>query len=134
MERIKSMVGQKIAIYNNEQKVLLLKRGPQSIVSGVWDLPGGGILLNETPLECLEREIMEETGLHITGIQPIYTYAKTYADGTHAFFIGYKGILDSSLEVILSDEHDAYVRIDPKDIDMYKLTEYRAETVKRSMK
>jgi len=135
MERIKSIVGQKIAIYNDEHKVLLLKRWPKSIVSWVWDLPGGWILLNETPLECLEREIMEETWLkNVTWILPIHIAAKTFPDGSHSFFVWYTWTLNSVAEVILSDEHDAYVRIDPKDIDTYKLTEYRAETVKKSMK
>lgn len=133
MERIKSIVGQKIVIYNQEWKILILKRSSTSNGAGNWDLPGWGILLNETTLECLEREIMEETWLRAKAIEPIYTHAKTYTDGIHVFFVWYRWILDSESEVVLSEEHDEYLWIDPKDTEKYKLQEYRAETVKKSM-
>lgn len=135
MERIKSIVGQKIVIYNKDWKVLILKRSMTSNWPWNRDLPGWWILLNESPLECLEREIAEETWLkNITWIYPIYTFAKTYEDWLHVFFVGYVGRLDDVWEIVLSDEHDEYIRIDPRDIDRYALQDYRAETVKRSMK
>ena len=135
MERVKSIVGQKIVIYNKDNKILILKRSMTS--NGPWnrDLPGWGILLNESPLECLEREITEETWLkNITWICPIHTFAKTYTDWVHIFFVGYTWVKDDMWEVILSDEHDEYLWIDPKDVESYKLQEYRMETVKKSVK
>ncbi len=130
MQRIKSIVGQKIAIYNDDKKLLILKRSVTS--NGAWnrDLPGWGILLNESPLEGLEREIMEETWLQVRWIIVVHTAAKTYSEGTHSFFVWYMWFLDHSTEVVLSDEHDEYLWIDFKDVENYKLQEYRSETVK----
>ena len=135
MARIQSIVGQKIVIYNKDNKILILKRAMTSNGPWNWDLPGWWILLNETPLECLEREIIEETWLkNITWILPIHIAAKTFPDGSHSFFVWYTWILDGPWEVKLSHEHDEYLWIDPNDVDTYKLQIYRAETVKKSIK
>jgi ADP-ribose pyrophosphatase YjhB (NUDIX family) len=49
-------------VINNQGKLLLVKRGvPPNI--GSWCLPGGFMELEETPEECILREIKEETGL-----------------------------------------------------------------------
>lgn len=134
MERIKSIVGQKIVIYNKDNKILILKRAMTSNGPWNWDLPGWWILLNEDAVSCLEREIVEETWLkNITWILPIHTAAKTFPDGSHSFFVWYVGMLEDDQNVIISHEHDEYLWIDPKNVDMYKLQEYRAETVRKSM-
>lgn len=132
MDRVKSIVGQKIVLYNHEGKVLILKRSATSNGAGNRDLPWGGILLHETPQESLQREIQEETGLQATNITLIHTAAKTYDDEAHGYFVGYKGHVQEGQKVLLSFEHDAYLWIDPNDIENYKLKEYRAETVKKS--
>lgn len=135
MTRVQSLVGQKIVIYNQDKKILILKRSMTSNWPWNWDLPWWGILLNESPIECLEREIIEETWLkNIIWITLIHTAAKTFPGGSHSFFVGYKWTLDSDSEVVLSDEHDEYKWIDPKNIDIYNFKEYRAETIKKSMK
>jgi len=134
MDRIQSMVGQKIVIYNTEGNILILKRSKISV--GPWwrDLPWWWILLNESAIECLEREIFEETGLqNIEGISPIYTTAKTYSDGTHSFLVGYIGRISSEQNVIISHEHTEYLWINPNDIEKYGLPEHRVATVKKSI-
>lgn len=57
-----------LIIKNNQ--VLLIK----AKVHGRWELPGGGIGLNETIIEALHREVHEETGykILIKNEQPLY--------------------------------------------------------------
>lgn len=134
MARIYSVVWQKIVIYNQDKKILILKRSTTSNGAGNRDLPWGGLELYEDSMETVSREVLEETGLLIKDIVPVYTKAKTFEDNTHSFFVWYKWTLDSDSEVVLSHEHDEYKWIDPKEIDVYNLKGRRAETVKRSMK
>lgn len=44
-----------------------------------WDIPGGGIEIDETIEEALVREFKEETGLEIKPIKPIYCRTSFFA-------------------------------------------------------
>ena len=47
------------------QNLLLTRKPPQnSIIPGVWYLPGGKLQGRESPEECARRELFEETRLH----------------------------------------------------------------------
>jgi len=64
------------AIIFNEGKILLLRRKMASRDGhGFWELPGGGLKFGETLEEALQREVLEETGLEINVIQPVYTFS-----------------------------------------------------------
>lgn len=57
-------VGVKIALLKDNE-VLVIQRDdkPGLRFAGMWDLPGGGRENNETPFECVAREIDEELGI-----------------------------------------------------------------------
>jgi 8-oxo-dGTP pyrophosphatase MutT (NUDIX family) len=58
------------AICEDEQGRILLVRE----ADGLWEMMGGGLEHGEDPIDCLRREVHEETGLTITSIskQPKY--------------------------------------------------------------
>ncbi len=71
-------LGVKGLIQNSEGKVLLLKTNATQVVGNIkesyWDIPGGRVHKGGTIHETLEREILEETGLH--GVES-YTFLAT---------------------------------------------------------
>ena len=136
MDRIQSIVGQKIVIYNKDNQILILKKSKKTPRPWTWDLPGWWLIRDEDALSSLEREILEETWLkNIEWIHPIHTVAKsnTY-DENHSFFVGYIWRITGDVSVVINDEHDEYLRIDPNDIDTYTMPSHRVEVVKKSMK
>jgi len=46
-------------------KILIARRKQGSRLAGKWEFPGGKLEPNETPEECLYREIIEELGIKI---------------------------------------------------------------------
>lgn len=54
------------AIFEKENRVLLMRRAPGHSAAGGWEYPGGKFEPGETGEECLRRELQEE--LHIDGV------------------------------------------------------------------
>mgnify|MGYP005752925039 FL=1 len=48
-----------------EGELLLVKHGQTVGNKAFWAPPGGGLTYGETMQECLKRELLEETGLHV---------------------------------------------------------------------
>lgn len=64
---------------DNEGRILLAKED-----NGKWEMLGGGLDHSEDPIECLKREIHEETGLSVTWVSPgpKYFITSPRSDGT----------------------------------------------------
>ncbi|MEP6018519.1 MAG: NUDIX hydrolase [Paracoccaceae bacterium] len=55
------LIGAKIALFVGDKLATLLRDDlPGLIWAGYWDVPGGGIEGDETPLQCVLRELEEE--------------------------------------------------------------------------
>ena len=59
-------------VFKNE-RVLLVRRG-QPPSEDLWAIPGGSVEIGETLQEAAEREILEETGIHIRAGEPVLTF------------------------------------------------------------
>ena len=99
-------------------RVLLMKRKPEK--GGFWQPVSGGIERNETPLQALEREVIEETGIksyeRIVDLE--YTFAhNTEKDGVLMKMrdICYAVEVKRMLKITLSDEHLEYIWCNLKD-------------------
>ena len=54
-------------IFSSDEKLLLGKSRKGGVYSGHWVVPGGGVDPDETKLDGLKRELLEETGIYING-------------------------------------------------------------------
>jgi 8-oxo-dGTP diphosphatase len=54
-------------------RYFIAKRGPGSVISGLWEFPGGKVRAGESPREALVREYREEFSVDITVGEKIHT-------------------------------------------------------------
>lgn len=54
------------AILEKDGKILIARRKADDRQAGKWEFPGGTLEPDETPQECLQREMQEEFGISVT--------------------------------------------------------------------
>lgn len=69
------------AIVFKDKRVLLVKRG-QAPSRDLWAIPGGRVEIGESLQDAAEREILEETGITIQALEPVYTFDYIERDGS----------------------------------------------------
>lgn len=67
------------AAKNGQLYVLLIQRGNEPY-KGCWAFPGGFLNMDETVARCAERELEEETGIVLTGMQLVGIYSDVERD------------------------------------------------------
>ncbi|MBL8030583.1 MAG: NUDIX domain-containing protein [Candidatus Doudnabacteria bacterium] len=96
-------VGVKVLLKNHGGKYLLLKRNPEKYSGlSVWDIPGGRIEAGVSLLENLKREVLEETGLKISGVRLVAAQDILKSD-KHVVRLTYVGSADG--EIKIGEEH-----------------------------
>ena len=112
---MKTQVIQKTVVFNPAGEILMLQRSKTDIRRPLeWDLPGGMHEEEEELIASVNREIVEETGLEVTGLKPVYTKTEVRAwkndkgeHETNAVFIFYTAQVTST-DVKLSYEHNNF--------------------------
>lgn len=116
-------VGLKALILNPEGKMLLIKRSRGNTLADTWDIPGGRMQFGESLREALQREMREETGLELDRIG-IVLNVSTFFPGNNPDNQIVRIVFAVSTkpgEVILSDEHQDTVWVDPSELASYQL-------------
>lgn len=64
---MRDFTGVKIALIKDDELLVIQRDNkPQLPYAGLWDFAGGGREADETPFECVAREVQEELGITIT--------------------------------------------------------------------
>ena len=117
-------------------KVLILQRHKnEDVYPNMWELPSGKREPLEPSEDSLMREVREETGLDIKMVMPfsVFDYQiekpDEIRDSTQINFL-VTSVNDKN--VVLSEEHQAFVWITKEEIDKYNLTEATKNVIQKA--
>jgi len=92
-------------IFNRAGEVLMIRTHKWS---NLWGIPGGKIKWGETSEAALRREILEETGLKISGIKFVLVqdciHSKEFYRDAHFILLNYTCRCQGKPQVVLNDE------------------------------
>jgi 8-oxo-dGTP diphosphatase len=120
-----------LAIIEKNGNVLICKRKKNGPFADKWEFPGGKIEDNETPEECLKRELSEEIGIK-TRVR------KFLCLGTHDYshmsveLMVY--LVDIQSGVIQLHEHEDIKWVSPSELPQYDLPEGNTFIIKKVMR
>ena len=124
--RDRPRVGVGAGVVSESGQVLLVKRQNEPL-AGQWSLPGGMLELGETLEAGVEREILEETGLHVEVGRLVEVFDRILLDDEggvrhHLVLVDYvcrvrAGVLRAATDV------DAAIWVPPTELARYRLTE-----------
>jgi 8-oxo-dGTP diphosphatase len=105
-------------IVEKDGKYLLCQRGPGRTLENLWEIPGGKIEGDESLIDTIQRELLEELSIRVAPISKrVYSGSYDYSFGT---------VHMSALEVRTVDEpqlteHVAYEFVAVEDLLSYDL-------------
>ena len=108
---ISDFTGCKIALFCGDKLLTILRDDKSNIpYPNTWELPGGGREGDESPFECVAREVYEELGIHLT--EDCLLWAKVYpsmlfADKKSVFLVG-KLAQEQFDQIVFGDEDQGY--------------------------
>ena len=103
--------GCKIALFCGDRVLTILRDDKPSIPwPNMWELPGGGREGDESPFECLAREVYEELGVQLT--EDCLLWSKVYPsmlyEGRQSVFMVGQLSQDQFDSITFGDEGQAY--------------------------
>ena len=118
-------VSLKAMVFDNK-RILLLKNERDE-----WDLPGGKInFKDETPIDCIKREVFEETKLSISNLE-LVEFLKIKINNVQICIVLYKAEILSNNAVELSFEHNDFSFFNISNINEINLPEEYKKIIKQ---
>mgnify|MGYP002645224496 FL=1 len=103
--------GCKIALICDGQILTILRDDKETIpYPNMWDLPGGGREGNETPFECVAREVYEELSIQLSKDDVIWSrvYPSMLDENKKSVFLVGKLTQEQFESIIFGDEGQGY--------------------------
>ena len=103
--------GSKIALICGDKVLTILRDDKDDIpCPNMWELPGGGREGDESPFECVAREVYEELGIHLT--KDCLLWSKVYPsmlfEGKESVFLVGKLTQEQFDKIVFGDEGQGY--------------------------
>ncbi len=108
---ISDFTGCKIALFFGTKLLTILRDNIPTIpYPNMWELPGGGREGQETPFECVAREVYEELGIHLNKDCLIWSkiYPSTLQERQQSVFLVGKLAQDQFDSIVFRDEGQGY--------------------------
>ncbi len=108
---ISDFTGCKIALFCGDKLLTILRDDRASIPwPNMWELPGGGREADESPFECVAREVYEELGIHLTEDCLIWSrvYPSMLFEGRQSVFMAGQLSQEQFDNIIFGDEGQGY--------------------------
>ena len=108
---ISDFTGCKIALFCKDRILTILRDDKSNIpYPNTWELPGGGREGDESPFECVAREVYEELGIHLTEDCLLWTkvYPSMLFEGKESVFLVGKLRQEQFDSIVFGDEGQAY--------------------------
>lgn len=105
-------------VIKDNDKVLITRRAPKEDFAGGWEFPGGKIEMNETPQDCLARELKEELNIDVSVGRLCTQVTHDYGNKKINLIAFYCTIIAGEIRVSV---HDAYRWVNIHDLLKYDL-------------
>lgn len=108
---LSDFTGCKIALFCEDRILTILRDDKPSIPwPNMWELPGGGREGDESPFECVAREIYEELGIHLTEDYLLWSkvYPSMLFEGKESVFLVGKLTPEQFDKIVFGDEGQGY--------------------------
>lgn len=108
---ISDFTGCKIALFCGDKLLTILRDDKSNIpYPNTWELPGGGREGDESPFECVAREVYEELGIHL--IEECLLWSKVYPsmlfEGRQSVFMVGQLNQEQFDNIVFGDEGQSY--------------------------
>lgn len=102
----------KVIIIDNKNNYLLMQRADHPTFPNDPDLPGGMVEVDESPLDAVLREVVEEAGFLVDKEVVEQLYSGVEHSDHHTHYCLYVAKLRNRPEVVISWEHSSYSWLD----------------------
>ena len=108
------------ALIRDEDKILIAQRGRRKRFGWKWEFPGGKVRPDETPEDCLRREIKEELNLEISVEKHFCTTHHQYPDFNIELIAFWCSIVGGKMKLV---DHEQVLWVTVPEMNEYTFVE-----------